>query len=69
VQYLSLDYGMATRDRDRPNTYVQIVVFPSYEAAMKNSELPETKTLADAMMKICDGPPSFRNLDITFESA
>ena len=33
---------MLTRDRDRPNTYVDIVEFPSYEDAMKNSELPET---------------------------
>jgi hypothetical protein len=34
--------GTFTRDRDRPNTYVQIVEFPSYEDAMANSELPET---------------------------
>ena len=35
--------GMTTTDRDRPNTYCNIVEFPSYEAAMKNSELPETQ--------------------------
>lgn len=59
--------GMATRDRDRPNTYVQVVVFPSYEEAMKNSELPATRAMAEAMQKITDGPPSFRNLDVIFE--
>ena len=59
--------GMATRDRDRPNTYVQVVVFPSYEEAMKNSELPATQAMAEAMQKITDGPPSFRNLDVIFE--
>jgi hypothetical protein len=62
-------HGMATRDRDRPNTYVQIVVFPSYEQAMKNSELPATQAMAAAMQKITDGPPSFRNLDVIFEEA
>jgi hypothetical protein len=62
-------HGMATRDRDRPNTYVQVVVFPSYEQAMKNSELPATQAMAEAMMKITDGPPSFRNLDVIFEES
>jgi quinol monooxygenase YgiN len=61
--------GMNTRDRDRPNTYVQVVVFPSYEAAMKNSELPATQAMAEAMQKITDGPPTFRNLDVIFEEA
>jgi quinol monooxygenase YgiN len=51
-------------DRDRPNTYVQIVEFPSYEAAMANSDLPETSELADKLAKLCDSPPTFRNLDV-----
>jgi hypothetical protein len=34
---------------------------------MKNSEAPETKALSEKMMKLTDGPPSFRNLDVTFE--
>jgi quinol monooxygenase YgiN len=52
------------RDRDRPNTYVQIVEFPSYEAAMANSELPETAEVAARLAELCDGPPTFRNLDV-----
>ena len=28
--------GVQARDRDRPNAYVQIVEFPSYEDAMAN---------------------------------
>ena len=59
--------GMTTKDRDRPNIYCQIVEFPSYEEAMKNSESPETQALAAKMMALCDGPPTFRNLDVTFE--
>jgi quinol monooxygenase YgiN len=53
-----------TADRDRPNTYVQIVEFPSYEEAMANSELPETGQFAERLAKLCDSPPTFRNLDV-----
>ena len=62
-------HGVVAADRDRPNSYMNIVDFPSYEDATKNSELPETQALATAMMEICDGPPTFRNLDVTFESS
>lgn len=33
--------GTQTMDRDQPNTYVQIIEFPSYEEAMANSNLPK----------------------------
>jgi quinol monooxygenase YgiN len=56
--------GSFTQDRDRPNTYVQIVEFPSYEAAMANSNLPETAAFAEQIAKLCDAPPAFRNLDV-----
>jgi quinol monooxygenase YgiN len=61
--------GTVCADRDQANRYVTIVEFPSYEEAMKNSELPETSAFAEAMAKLCDGPPTFRNLDVveTFE--
>lgn len=51
-------------DRDKANTYVQVVEFPSYEEAMRNSGLPETSEFAERLSKLCDGPPSFRNLDV-----
>jgi hypothetical protein len=60
-------HGMTGRDRDRANKYFNIVEFSSYEDAMKNSELPETQHLAEQMQKLCDGPPTFRNLDIIYE--
>jgi quinol monooxygenase YgiN len=53
-----------TKDRDRPDTYIQLVEFPSYEAAMSNSKLPETAAFAEQMARLCDGPMSFRNLDV-----
>jgi hypothetical protein len=59
--------GAQTRDRDAANTYVQIVEFPSYEEAMANSKLPETSEFAAQLAKLCDGPPTFRNLDVIRE--
>ena len=56
--------GTQTRDRDAENTYVQIVEFPTYEDAMANSNLAETSELAAQLAALCDGPPTFRNLDV-----
>jgi quinol monooxygenase YgiN len=56
--------AMQTRDRDSAGTYLHIVEFPSYEAAMENSNRPETAEFAAQLAKLCDGPPSFRNLDV-----
>lgn len=57
--------GTQTKDRDQPDTYVQIVEFPSYEEAMTNSNLPETSEFAAHLASLCDAPPTFRNLDVT----
>jgi hypothetical protein len=43
--------GTCAKDRGRPNTYLQIVEFPSYEDAMANSDLPET---ADFVRRLRD---------------
>ena len=59
--------GTQTRDRDAANTYVQIVEFPSYEEAMANSNLPETGEFAAQLAALCDGPPTFRNLEVLRE--
>jgi hypothetical protein len=53
-----------TMDREKPNTYLQIVEFPSFEEAMANSELPETARLAARLSELCEGPMTFRNLDV-----
>ena len=57
----------ATENRDKPGTYMTIVEFDSYEAAMENSKRPETQDFAEQMMKLCDGPPTFHNLDVRDE--
>lgn len=59
--------SIQTKDRDTANTYVQIVEFPSYEDAMANSNLPETNEFAAKLAALCDGPPSFRNLEVVRE--
>ncbi len=52
------------KDRDAANRYVAIVRFPSYEAAMENSNHPDTSALAETMRGLCDAPTVFRNLDL-----
>jgi quinol monooxygenase YgiN len=54
----------ATADRDRPGYYLTIIEFDSYQAAMENSNRPETSEFSAAMAKLCDGPPNFHNLDV-----
>ena len=60
----SAQRGTLTKDRDRPDTYVQIVEFASYEDAMANSSLPETAAFAERLAKLCDAPMKFLNLDV-----
>jgi hypothetical protein len=59
--------SLVTKDRDRADTYIQVVEFPSYEDAMTNSSLPETSAFAEKLTELCDAPPSFRNLDVVRE--
>lgn len=53
-----------TKDRDRPNTYVWMIEFPSHDDALRNNELPETEQVSEQLMKLTDGPMVFRNLDV-----
>jgi hypothetical protein len=52
-----------TKNRDRDDTYLTIAEFASHEAAMANSGDPATHQFAESMSKLCDGPPTFYNLD------
>ena len=51
-------------DRDNAGSYMTIVEFDSHEEAMKNSSDPATSEFAEKMGKLCDGPPTFYNLDV-----
>jgi hypothetical protein len=52
------------QDRDDPGRYLNVVFFDTYEAAMKNSALPETDSLSKKFAGVADGPPRFHNLDV-----
>ncbi len=56
------------QDRDRANTFVAIVRFSSAEKAMENSDHPDTAAMAQHLMTLCDGPPTFRNLDLVSDT-
>ncbi len=56
--------GTATKHRDRDGMYMTIVEFESWETAQANSARPEIGAFAQEMMALCDGPPTFYNLDV-----
>jgi hypothetical protein len=55
---------MLTRDHNDPDRYLMIVFFDSFESAMVNSGLPETKASAEEFAALSDGPPTFYDLDV-----
>ncbi|GAA0472622.1 ester cyclase [Streptomyces stramineus] len=57
-------HSIVGRDRADGDHYVEIIEFPSYEAAMKNSGLPETNRVFEEMVALCDGTPTFTDLDV-----
>ncbi|HSP36496.1 MAG TPA: hypothetical protein VLR26_01955, partial [Frankiaceae bacterium] len=57
-------HGVVTQDREDPNLYRTVIEFPSYEVAMETSNSPEVSEFAARMAALCDGPPTFRNLDV-----
>jgi hypothetical protein len=59
-----LDWSIVGQDRDNPGKYVAIVHFENYDVAMKNSADPRTAEYAAKMEELCDGPVTFRNLDV-----
>ncbi|WP_415949063.1 ester cyclase [Streptomyces sp. KLOTTS4A1] len=57
-------HSIVGRDRADSTHVVEIVEFPSYEEAMKNSNLPETDRIFREMVALCQGEPSFTDLDV-----
>jgi steroid delta-isomerase-like uncharacterized protein len=52
------------KDRSDASHFVEIVEFPSYEEAMRNSNLPETDRIFQEMVALCDETPTFTDLDV-----
>jgi hypothetical protein len=63
----TLTHERHTQDRDNPKHFVDIAEFPSYEQAMRNNDLPETRAIAERMKALCDSGPRFVNLDVLRE--
>lgn len=61
----------AGKDRDQSDGYVTVAEFGSYDDAMANSSSPAVQQFAARMAELCDGPPTFLNLDVldNFEPA
>lgn len=55
---------MLCGNRDIPNRYMVVAEFADYETAMANSSRPEVSAFAQDMAALCDGPPTFYNLDV-----
>ena len=75
-EYLAATEGRRTvqrsilcRERDKPDHYVNIVFFDSYESAMENSAMPETGELAAKLAQLSTGEQTFLNLEVVFEQS
>ncbi|SHI27914.1 hypothetical protein [Streptomyces sp. 3214.6] len=55
---------LVLKDRNRPNRYLAVIEFDSYEEAMRNSEDPATGKFAEQMAALCTRPPSFTDCDV-----
>ncbi|MEV6110588.1 ester cyclase [Streptomyces sp. NPDC051940] len=57
-------HSIVGQDRSDSTHVVEIVEFPSYEEAMKNSHLPETDRIFQEIVAACDEMPTFTDLDV-----
>ncbi|MFF7971674.1 ester cyclase [Streptomyces sp. NPDC007905] len=57
-------HAVVGKDRSDATHVVEIVEFPSYEEAVRNSNLPETDRIFRDMVALCDEMPTFTDLDV-----
>lgn len=57
-------HSMVGKDRSADDHYIEIIEFPSYEEAMRNSHLPETDRTFQEMVALCDEMPNFTDVDV-----
>ncbi|MFB7501177.1 ester cyclase [Streptomyces sp. NPDC056161] len=60
-------YDLVGKDRSDAAHLVELVEFPSYEDAMRNSNLPETDKVFRQLVALCDELPTFVDLDVVRE--
>ncbi|MCZ0987431.1 MULTISPECIES: ester cyclase [Streptomyces] len=57
-------HAVVGKDRSDASHVIEIVEFPSYEEAMRNSNLPETDRIYRELVALCDEMPTFTDLDV-----
>ncbi|MFG3011696.1 ester cyclase [Streptomyces cinerochromogenes] len=57
-------HALVGTDRSDTSHVVEVVEFPSYEEAVRNSNLPETDRIFREMVALCDEMPRFTDLDV-----
>lgn len=57
-------HSLIGKDRSDSSHIIEIVEFPSYEEAMRNSNLPETDEVFREMVALCEEMPTFTDLDV-----
>ncbi|MET8942261.1 ester cyclase [Streptomyces sp. NPDC004542] len=57
-------HAVVGTDRSDASHVVEVVEFPSYEEAVRNSRLPETGRIFRDMVALCDETPTFTDLDV-----
>ncbi|MER6122330.1 ester cyclase [Streptomyces sp. NPDC001795] len=57
-------HSLIGKDRSDSSHFIEIVEFPSYEEAMRTSNLPETDKIFHDMIALCDGMPTFTDLEV-----
>ncbi|MEU0112946.1 ester cyclase [Streptomyces bobili] len=57
-------HALVGKDRSDASHFVEIVEFPSYEEAMRNSNLAETGRIFQGMVALCDEMPTFTDLEV-----
>ena len=60
----TLRRSIVVRDRTDPERHLILAFFDSYEAAMENSNLPETSEFSQKQAALLDGPLTFQDLDV-----
>ncbi|MFF6804656.1 ester cyclase [Streptomyces sp. NPDC012616] len=57
-------HAVVGKDRSDASHFIEIVEFPSFEEAMRNSNLPETGKVFQELVALCDEMPTFTDLDV-----
>jgi uncharacterized protein (DUF1330 family) len=57
-------WAMTGEEHNDPGHFMEIVEFPNYEQAMRNSRDPETSELADRLRSLSTGKVVFHDLDV-----